>query len=134
MLIARLRDERGSSLVETLLALSLVVLVVAIGVQGFAYLHARSIATAAAQDGARAAVAAGPAAGLERSRQVLSAGGSAARDLRASISEESGGVTLTVAGNAPRLFPLSLLLPSIHSSATLPLEQYPPDDKPPLRE
>ena len=96
MLIARLRDERGSSLVETLLTLSLVVLVVAIGVQGFAYLQARSIATAAAQDGARAAVSAGAAAGLERSRQVLGAGGGAARDLRASISEQQSGITVTV--------------------------------------
>ena len=125
----RLRDERGSSLIETLLALGLVALVVVVGVQAFAYLHARSIATAAAQDGVRAAVSAGPAAGLERSRQVLDAGGSAARELRASISEGSGGLTVTVVGSAPRLFPLSLLLPSIHSSATLPLEQYPTDEQ-----
>ena len=68
MLSARLRDERGSSLVETLLALGLVALVLAIGVQGFAYVQARSIATAAAQDGARTAVSAGATAGLERSR------------------------------------------------------------------
>jgi len=128
-LIARLRDERGSSLVETLLALSLVVLVVAIGVQGFAYLQARSIATAAAQDGARAAVSAGATAGLERSRQVLGAGGGAARDLRASISEQQGGVTVTVVGSAAGVFPFSLILPSIQTSATLPLEQYPADEQ-----
>jgi Tfp pilus assembly protein PilV len=129
MLIARLGDERGSSLVETLLALSLVVLVVAIGVQGFAYLQARSIATAAAQDGARAAVSAGATAGLERSRQVLGAGGGAARDLRASISEQQSGITVTVSGNAASVFPLSLILPSIQTSATLPVEQYPADEQ-----
>lgn len=129
MLIARLRDERGSSLVETLLALSLVVLVVAIGVQGFAYLQARSIATAAAQDGARAAVSAGAAAGLERSRQVLGAVGGAARDLRASISEQQSGITVTVSGNAASVFPLSLIVPSIQTSATLPVEQYPADEQ-----
>jgi Flp pilus assembly protein TadG len=129
MLIARLRDERGSSLVETLLALSLVVLVVAIGVQGFAYLQARSIATAAAQDGARAAVSAGAAAGLERSRQVLGAGGGAARDLRASISEQQSGVTVTVIGSAASVFPFSLIVPSIQTSATLPVEQYPADEQ-----
>jgi hypothetical protein len=98
-------------------------------VQGFAYLQARSIATAAAQDGARAAVSAGPAAGLERSRQLLAAGGGAARALRPSISETAGGVTVTIVGSAPRLFPLSLLLPSIRSSATLPSEQYPTDEQ-----
>jgi len=129
MLIARLRDERGSSLVETLLALSLVVLVVAIGVQGFAYLQARSVATAAAQDGARAAVSAGAAAGLERSRQVLSAGGGAARDLRASISEQQSGITVTVIGSAASVFPFSLIVPSIQTSATLPVEQYPADEQ-----
>jgi Tfp pilus assembly protein PilV len=129
MLIARLGDERGSSLVETLLALSLVVLVVAIGVQGFAYLQARSVATAAAQDGARAAVSAGAAAGLERSRQVLSAGGGAARDLRASISEQQSGITVTVIGSAASVFPFSLIVPSIETSATLPVEQYPADEQ-----
>ena len=129
MLIAHLRDERGSSLVETLLALSLVVLVVAIGVQGFAYLQARSIATAAAQDGARAAVSAGAAAGLERSRQVLGAGGGAARDLRASISEQQSGITVTVIGSAASVFPFSLIVPSIQTSATLPVEQYPSDEQ-----
>ena len=129
MLIARLRDERGSSLVETLLALSLVVLVVAIGVQGFAYLQARSIATAAAQDGARAAVSAGAAAGLERSRQVLGAGGGAARDLKASISEQQSGITVTVIGSAASVFPFSLIVPSIETSATLPVEQYPADEQ-----
>ena len=128
-LIARLSDERGNSLVETLLALSLVVLVVAIGVQGFAYLQARSIATAAAQDGARAAVSAGATAGLERSRQVLSAGGGAARDLRASISEQQSGITVTVIGSAASVFPFSLIVPSIETSATLPVEQYPSDEQ-----
>jgi Flp pilus assembly pilin Flp len=34
-LTARLRDERGSSLIEMLLSLGLVAMVVAIGVQGF---------------------------------------------------------------------------------------------------
>jgi Flp pilus assembly protein TadG len=120
----RLRDERGSSLVETLLVLGLVVLVVAIGVQGFAYAHARSIATAAAQDGVRSAASAGPRAGLARSRQVLAAGGGAARNLAASVTEQPASVTVTVAGKAPSVFPLALILPPIHTSATLPLEQY----------
>jgi len=124
-----LRDERGSSLVETLLALGLVALVVAIGVQGFAYAHARSVAMAATQEGARTAVSAGPSAGLERSRQVIAAGGGAARNLAASVIEQPTGVTVTVTGHAPIVFPLSLILPSIHTSATLPLEQYPTDEQ-----
>lgn len=128
-LAARLRDERGSSLVETLLALGLVTLVVAIGVQAFAYAHARSIATAAAQDGARTAVSAGPVAGLDRTRQVLRAGGGAAGTLTASITQEPATMTVTVTGSAPGVFPLSLILPSITASATLPLEQYTIDEQ-----
>lgn len=125
----RLREERGSSLVETLLSLGLVAMVVAIGVQGFAYAHARSIATAAAQDGVRTAVSAGSSAGLERTRQVLGAGGAAAQNLAASVTEQPTGVTVTVTGNAASVFPLSLILPSIKASATLPLEQYPADER-----
>ena len=33
-------------------------------------------------------------------------------------------MTVTVAGSAPGVFPLSLLLPAIQTSATLSLEQY----------
>jgi type II secretory pathway pseudopilin PulG len=124
-----LREERGGSLVEMLLALGLVALVVAIGVQGFAYLQARSVATAAAQDGVREAIAAGPAAGLERARQVLAAGGSAAAGLKPSLNQTAAGVTVTVAGAAPGVFPLALMLPRVQSSATLPAEQYPADEQ-----
>lgn len=127
--LSRLRDERGSSIVELLLALGLVALVVTIGVQGFAYLQARSVATAAAQDGVRAAVASGASAGLERSRQVLAAGGGAAATLKPSVSESAEGVTVTVAGAAASVFPLSLLVPPIRTSATLPLERYPTDEQ-----
>ena len=36
---------------------------------------------------------------------------------------------MTVAGSAPGVFPLALILPSIHASATLPLEQYAADEQ-----
>jgi type II secretory pathway pseudopilin PulG len=126
---ARLREERGSSLIELLLALGLVALVVAIGVQGFAYAQARLIAAAAAEDGARSAASAGAAAGLVRSREVLAAGGGAARGLAAAVSEQQGGVTVSVAGRAAGVFPLSLIVPSIRASATLPVEAYPTDER-----
>ena len=69
-LLRRLRDERGGSLVETLLALMLVALVVDVGVEGFAFAQARSVAIAAAQDGARAAASNDDTAGLTRAQQV----------------------------------------------------------------
>jgi hypothetical protein len=128
-LAVRWRDERGSSLVETLLALTLVTMVVTIGVQGFAYLQARSVATAAAQEGVRVAVASGSTAGLEWSNQVLAAGGGSAAGLKAAVDETEAGMRVTVAGGAPGVFPLALLLPAVHVSATLPSELYPSDER-----
>ena len=125
----RLSDERGSSLIETLLALMLLVLVVDVGVEGFAFAQARSVAIAAAQDGARAAASNGPSAGIARAQQVLDAGGGAARKLAATVEEAGGSVTVTVQGQAPQLFPVTFLIPSIRTSATLPLEQYQPNEQ-----
>ena len=83
----QLRDERGASIVEDLLALLLLALVFAVGAQGFAYAQARSVAIAAAQEGANAAAQDGPSAGIEGAQQVLDAGGGAARHLAPSITE-----------------------------------------------
>jgi hypothetical protein len=98
-------------------------------VQGFAYLQARSVATAAAEEGVRAAVTVGPSAGLQRSKQVLAAGGGAGARLNAAIDETEVGTRMTVSGPAPGVFPLALLLPAVHASATLPPEQYPTDEQ-----
>ena len=121
-------DERGSSLVEQLLALMLLVMVLGVGVEGFAFAQARSVAVAAAQEGVRAAVSDGSAAGLDRAQEVLDAGGGAGRELVPSLAQDAGTVTVTVRGSARSVFPLSILLPSIRASATLPLEQYPADE------
>ena len=45
--------------------------------------------------------------------------------LRATAREEGDEVTVSVEGQAPRLFSLPLLLPSVRASASLPLERYP---------
>lgn len=133
MVVGRLwssaRDQRGSSLVEGLLALSLLVLVIGVGVEGFAYAQARSVAIAAAQEGVRAAAAEGTSAGLDRAEQVLDAGGGAGRKLVPSLVQDADTVTVTVRGSAPALFPLSMVVPSIRTSATLPLERYAPDEQ-----
>jgi hypothetical protein len=120
-----LRREEGQTLVEGLLALGLVLLVLAVAVQAFAYAHARSVAAAAAQDGARSAAAGGAEAGVARAQAVLHAAGGAGSALHASAQVDVDEVTVHVAGSAPRLFPLSLLLPEVNASASLPLERYP---------
>lgn len=124
-LASRLREERGQALIEGLLALTLVLLVVGFAAETIAYAHARSVAQAAAQDGARAAAAAGPQAGIDRAQGVLAAAGGAGAAMRATAAIDGGEVTVSVAGQAPHLFALPLILPMVRASASLPLEQYP---------
>jgi hypothetical protein len=121
----QLRREDGQALIEGLLALGLVLLVVVVAVQAFAYAHARSVAAAAAQDGARTAAVSGADAGVARADAVLQAAGGAGASLHASARVDVDEVTVRVAGSAPRLFPLSLVLPDVGASASLPLERYP---------
>jgi hypothetical protein len=117
--------EDGQALIEGLLALGLVLLVVAVAAQGFAYAHARSVAAAAAQDGARTAAVGGADAGVARANAVLQAAGGAGASLHATARIDVDEVTVRVVGSAPRLFPLSLVLPNVVASASLPLEGYP---------
>jgi len=119
-----LRNERGDALIETLFAFVLVLLVVGVAAQALAFAHARSVAIAAAQDGARAAAAAGPQAGIARANAILAVAGDTGEGLRATAAERGSEVTVTVEGDAPRLFSLPLLLPAVRASASLPLERY----------
>ena len=121
----RLACERGDALIEGLFAFALVLLFVGVAAQALAYAHARSVAAAAAQDGARAAAATGPEAGIARASAILAAAGGTGENLRASASEAGDEVTVSVEGEAPRLFSLPLLLPAVRASASLPLERYP---------
>jgi hypothetical protein len=118
-------SERGEGLIESLLALGLVALVVALAVQVFAYVHARSVAAVAAQDGARAAIAGSAEVGLARADAILAAAGGTGAGLSASAVQAAERVTITVRGQAPRVFPVSVLLPAISTSASLPVERYP---------
>ena len=79
----RLACERGDALIEGLFALMLVLLVVGVAAQALAYAHARSVASAAAQDGVRAAAAGGPEAGVARASAILAAAGDTGASLRA---------------------------------------------------
>jgi len=128
-LARRLGQERGQALIEGLLALGLVLLVVAFAAEAIAYAHARSVAQAAAQDGVRTAAAAGPQAGIERANAVLAAAGGAGAAMHANASVSGNEVTVTVNGQAPRLFAVPLILPSVAASASLPLEQYPANEQ-----
>ena len=121
----KLAAEDGFAVVEGLLAFGLVVLVVAVAVQAFAYAHARSVALAAAQDGAETAAVSGPDAGATRAQAVLTAAGGVGAHLRPTSSISENEVTVHIDGPAPSLFPISALLPSIAVSASVPIEGYP---------
>jgi hypothetical protein len=121
----RIASERGDALIEGLFALGLVLLVVAVGAQALAYAHAKSVAAAAAQDGARAAATDGPDAGIARAAATRAAAGATGRSLHATAREDGDEITISVSGDAPRLFSLPLLLPAVSASASLPLERYP---------
>jgi hypothetical protein len=121
----RLVEERGQALIEGLLALMLVLLVVAFAAEAIGYAHSRSVAEAAAQDGARAAASGGPQAGVERAQAILAAAGGAGASLHASASVDGNEVTISVAGQAAHLFAVGLVLPAVNVSASLPLEGYP---------
>ncbi|MHB8694785.1 MAG: TadE/TadG family type IV pilus assembly protein [Solirubrobacteraceae bacterium] len=123
-LARRLGKERGQALIEGLLALGLVLLVVAFAAEAITYAHARSVAQAAAQDGARTAAAAGPQAGIDRANAVLEAAGGAGAAMHANASVSGNEVTVTVNGQAPHLFAVPMILPSVAASASLPLEQF----------
>ena len=117
--VTRLTGERGDALIEGLLALGLVLLVICFAAQAVAYVHARNIAEAAAQDGASDAATGGPQAGVSRAQEILTAAGGAAANLRATASGDGGEVTIT----------LPLLLPTIRAAASLPVEQYPANEQ-----
>jgi uncharacterized protein (UPF0333 family) len=128
-LATKVRSERGDALIEGLLALFLVLLVVAFAGQAIAYVHARDVAQAAAQDGVSDAASGGSQAGITRAQQILAAAGGAGAHLHATASTEGDEITIEVHGASPTLFSLPLVLPSIHVGASLPLEQYPADEQ-----
>jgi hypothetical protein len=127
----RLASEDGFAVIEGLLAFGLVLLVVAVAIQAFAYAHARSVALAAAQDGAETAVISGLDAGTGRAQAVLTAAGGVGAHLRPTSSLSGDEVTIRVDGPAPSLFPISALLPQITVSANAPLERYPTNETAP---
>ena len=120
----QLRCERGDGLIDTLLILTVVLLVVVVTIQTLLYAHARSIATGAAQDGARAAATDGSTAGVSRADRILAASGGTGERLAATVRDSATSVTVEVVGEAPRVFPVGFAVPRVKASATLPIERY----------
>ncbi len=111
------RHERGQVVVETAVALP-VLLMVAIGLVQFAlYYHAQNVVTVAVQDGARLAAAEDRtlADGVSHARALLRAGlGRSATDV--TVQGDDGGETITVEAQGR----LHTIIPWV-SDATVPL-------------
>jgi hypothetical protein len=112
-----------------LLAFGLLLVIVVFAIQAIGFAHARSVAQAAAQDGAETAASEGQAAGIARANAVLRSAGGAAKGLHPTVSMTANTVTVRVSGSAPRVLPgVNLVLPTITAHASTPLERYPQDE------
>jgi Flp pilus assembly protein TadG len=100
--------ERGSSIAETAIVMSAVLMLMMVVVQCSLGYYGRMIVANAAQDGATRAVAQGasPDAGVSIARNVVShAGGSLVNDVDVSATVSGDEMTVTVTGRVPSLVP-----------------------------
>lgn len=117
-------DQRGSSTVELVVLLPLLLLLTFSGVQGALWFHARTLAIAAAQQGARAASAehgtsaAGTAAAAAFLRDVA---GDSLTGVTLTGQRSATTATITVRGSSLSLIPG--WTPTITHSASLPVER-----------
>ena len=117
-------DERGSASVELVVLMPLLLLILFSGVQGAVYYHARTLAMAAAQEGARAAarenatVAAGTSAATAF---VTDTAGDSLTAVTITGSRTPVTATVTVRGSSLSLVPG--WTPTVEQSASLPVER-----------
>ncbi len=120
-----MRGERGSSSVEMVIALPLVLTVLFLAVQAGTWFHARSIALASAQSGARTSAMLNSSleAGLSSARSFATdVGGTTLTGVTVTGDRTATSTTVTVTGHSVRLVPFMDV--TVSQSATLPVERY----------
>ena len=120
-----MRGERGSSSVEMVIALPIVLTVLFLAVQAGTWFHARSIALASAQSGARTSAMLNSTleAGLSSARSFAAdVGGTTLTGVTVTGDRTATSTTVTVTGHSVRLVPFMDV--TVSQSATLPLERY----------
>ena len=120
-----MRGERGSSSVEMVIALPLVLTVLFLAVQAGTWFHARSIALASAQSGARTSAMLNSSleAGLSSARSFAAdVGGTTLTGVTVTGDRTATTTTVTVTGHSVRLVPFMDV--TVSQSATLPVERY----------
>ena len=120
-----MRGERGSSSVEMVIALPIVLTVLFLAVQAGTWFHARSIALASAQSGARTSAMLNSSleAGLSSARSFAAdVGGTTLTGVTVTGDRTATSTTVTVTGHSVRLVPFMDV--TVSQSATLPVERY----------
>ena len=118
------RAERGSTSIQMVLLMPALFAVMFLGMQAALYYHARSIALASAQEGARAAGAEDgtTSAGVAAARDYLSAtAGDALSATRVTGSRSTTTATITVRGTPLTVIPA--WAPPVTQSATVTVER-----------
>ena len=121
-------SDRGSVTLELVVVFPAFLVVLLLTVQAAMFAHARNVATAAAQEGLRAArLAAGSAdAGRTAAAGFLAAAGDRVLTTPVVTADRTAGVaSVTVAGRALSVLP-GLSLP-VRAAATGPVERFTPD-------
>ena len=119
------RGERGSSSIEMVIALPIVLTVLFLAVQAGTWFHARSIALASAQSGARTSAMLNSSleAGLSSARSFAAdVGGTTLTGVIVTGDRTATSTTVTVTGHSVRLVPFMDV--TVSQSATLPVERY----------
>lgn len=101
------RDERGAVSIEMIVLLPALFAVLFLGMQAALYYHARTIAIAAAQEGARAASATGATSddGVAAAYAYLADAGDSLESSRVSAGRTATTATVTVRGRALSVIP-----------------------------
>lgn len=101
------RDERGAVSIEMVVLLPALFVVMFLGMQAALYYHARTIAIAAAQEGARAAGATGATSGdgTAAAYAYLAGAGDSLESSKASTERTATTATVTVRGHALSVIP-----------------------------
>ena len=121
---ARPTRDRGAVSIEMVLLMPLAVALLLLGVQFATLHHARALALAGAQEGARAAAAeqSTAAAGAAAARSYLAdTAGDALLGVQATGARGAQTATVTVTGQAPALVPWVTV--AVRQSATVPTER-----------
>lgn len=119
------RGDAGAAATELVIAMPALLLLILVSVHVGLWFHARSLADAAAQEGARGArvLGATDADGEARANQMLDdLGPTVVTDRTVTVTRTATTVTVVVTGHAPAVIPGLVL--DVRSSATSPIEEF----------